>query len=123
MRPAHLNEDPFNVIASTMEQQLKSLRLKFDAFKAKVASADTTTLPGFSKMSEEMKQEVRKTCEQCLKMKSTVTSVEQKRDQYPHIDDRELESRKNTVERLRVVRPHKLFACHLFFFATPSPSR
>ena len=102
MKPT-LNEDPFNAIAGTLETQVKNLRVKFDAFKAHALSVDTSSEPGFGGKYEEIKSEVRKTCEQCTKMRNSVSSVEQKREQFPHIDDRELESRKNVAERLRVV--------------------
>jgi hypothetical protein len=114
MKPT-LNEDPFNAIAATLENQVKGLRAKFDAFKALTLSVDTSAEAGFGGKYEEIKSEVRKTCEQCTKMRNTVSSVEQKREQFPHIDDRELESRKNVAERLRVVSLSSLGAACFFF--------
>ena len=37
-----LNEDPFNAMMSTLGSQLKSLRAKFDAYRVRVESSDSS---------------------------------------------------------------------------------
>jgi hypothetical protein len=98
-----MNEDPFNAMMSTLEAQLKGLRAKFDAYRARVESGDTAEA-AFKAKTAEMKAEIAQGSNACSKMRTALANVEQHRDKFPHIDDRELGSRKAYVDRLDAVR-------------------
>ena len=49
-------------------------------------------------------RELSKTAEMCRKVKAALANIEQRRDKFAHIDDRELDRRKESVDRLDKVR-------------------
>ena len=58
----------------------------------------------------EVHRELSKTAEMCRKVKAALSNIEQRRDKFAHIDDRELDRRKESVDRLDKVRPSSLNA-------------
>ena len=103
-RPPALNEDPFNAMMSTLEAQLKSLRIRFDGWRAQVHSVDTAADAGFKAKMAELKGDIARASAASGKMREALANVEQHRVKFPHIDDRELGARKAFVERLEAVR-------------------
>ena len=98
-----LNEDPFNAMMSTLESQLKSLRAKFDAYRVRVESSDSSDA-ACKAATAELRAEVAQGSSACAKMRGVLGHVEQAREKYAHIDERELATRRAYVERLEAVR-------------------
>ena len=108
-----LNEDPFNAVMSTLEGQIRALRGKFDGWVQAVETTDTSEA-AFKARSEELRAEIARASDACGKMRTALGNVERSRENFPHIDDRELGSRKAYVDRLdavRLLQPLPLLLC------------
>jgi hypothetical protein len=79
------------------------VRIKFDQWKSLLESVNTATDTNFRVQHEAFKRDLAKAEEMCRKVKMAVTNVERNRIKYPHIDDRELASRKAFVQALESV--------------------
>ena len=109
-----LNEDPFNAVMSALEGQIRALRGKFDGWAQAVETTDTSEA-AFKARSEELRVEIARASDACGKMRTALGNVERNRENFSHIDDRELGSRKAYVDRLDAVR----FAAALLPFFVP----
>jgi hypothetical protein len=98
-----VNEDPFHVVSSELESQLKATRVKFDAWRVQVDAVDTSLDLSFKQRSAEVRLDIKKVSDVCNKIYSTVTNAQQNREMFPHIDDREMALRRSIVDRLNGV--------------------
>ena len=112
-----------------VDGEVKQLRVRFDRWQALLQNSNTTDVPFqvahegsrrglpsclpspccvyrlslvFVNLSE-CGKDLRKTQDMVRKVKAAVTAVERNRVKYPHIDDRELASRKSFIGNLESV--------------------
>lgn len=83
---------------------MATLDVQFRAWQAALAVANTATDVAFRIKHDEFTGHLGKTEEMCRKVKGAVLNIERFRSRYPHVDDRELASRKQFVEQLEGVR-------------------
>lgn len=100
--PLMAASDPFYAVRDAVDGEVKQLRVRFDRWQALLQSSNTADMP-FQIAHEECGKDLRKTQEMVRKVKAAVTAVERNRVKYPHIDDRELASRKSFIGNLESI--------------------
>jgi len=89
---------------SALQAEVDALRVKFDSWRAALTSCNTATDVGFQRAHTSLHADLTKTAEMCRKVKAALANIEARRDKFAHIDDRELDRRKEAVNALEKVR-------------------
>lgn len=114
----------YSAVRDAVDAEVKQLRVHFDRWQGLLQSSNTTDVPfqvahdgehmqrtiaialdsHLARHFPEFGKELRKTQDMVRKVKATVIAVERNRVKFPHIDDRELASRKAFMGNLESVR-------------------
>jgi len=105
--PLLSSQDPFYAVRDAVEDSVRTLKVKFDGWKSLLHSVDTATSVDFKTLHEELKKEMAKMSEMLRKVRASVDGVERNRVKFSHIDDKELASRKSSLEKIEMVRFHE----------------
>lgn len=94
--------DPFYVARDKLDGDVKQARLQFDRWHTLLETSNTADV-SFQVAHEECGRDLSKLLETIRKVKASVAAVEKNRIRFPHIDDRELASRKAFLGNLESV--------------------
>ena len=91
---------PLYTLRRALQAEVDALRVKFDSWRAALVSSNTATDVAFQRAHTSLHADLTKTAEMCRKVKAALANIEAQREKFAHIDDRELERRKDAVGRL-----------------------
>lgn len=92
--------DPFYLVRDTLETEVRQLRVKFDQWKVALDGLSSASDLSFNAKHDDLRRDLVKAEEMCRKVRQAVVNVAQNRARFPHIDDGELNNRKQFVESL-----------------------
>ena len=98
------SQDPFYAVRDAVEDGVRTVKVKFDGWKTLLHSVDTSMSVEFKSLHEELKKEMSKMSDMLRKVRGSVDGVERNRSKFSHIDDKELASRKSSLEKIDGVR-------------------